>query len=308
LTDKDADSGQKPFHYEGGVPVFDISRLDKVESEQANARIRDDEHKRDQLSINKWVMRFTGALVFCSIIAGGVSFYQARVAKWNAKAAEDNAKAASDMVQQMKTSGNDTHELAVQAKNQADRAKDIADRTLAQATATNRLAKSAEDTLSTTRSNFVKDQRPYMWAMAEPPIFEEGKRIMWPINYINYGRSPAIHAKMCTRFYYGPRDQTPRLTMANLVEGCRTTESFSDLSTTTGVIVPPGDKAFMTEATPQPFSGIALQQIRDTDFALGVVGKITYEDILGNSYLSTFCLVRFAAGGLKACPNMNEIK
>jgi len=136
LTDQDADSDQKPFHYEHGVPVFDISRVDKLEREQSDAKVRDDEYKREQLGVNKWVMRFTGALVLCSIIGGGVSFYQARVARWN-------AKAASDMVDQMRTSGNDTHELAAQAKNQADRTKDVADRALTQANATNELARQA---------------------------------------------------------------------------------------------------------------------------------------------------------------------
>jgi hypothetical protein len=144
LTDKNTEPSRKPFHYEDGVPVFDVGRVDKLEREQAEAKIRDDEYKREQLSINKWVMRFTGALVLCSVIAGGVSFYQARVAKWNAKAAQDNAVAASDMVAQMRTSGNDTHELAVQARNQANRTKEVADRALAQANATNELAKQAK--------------------------------------------------------------------------------------------------------------------------------------------------------------------
>ncbi len=45
---------------------------------------------------------------------------------------------------EMKKGGTDTHELAVQAKNQADRTRDIADRTLAQADATNRLAAEAK--------------------------------------------------------------------------------------------------------------------------------------------------------------------
>jgi len=59
-----------------------------------------------------------------------ISGYQAHVAKINAVAAQENAKAASDnattsagILEEMKKSGTDTHDLAVAAGKQADAAK-----------------------------------------------------------------------------------------------------------------------------------------------------------------------------------------
>src|SRR5260370_34929045 len=60
------------------------------------------------------------------------------------EAADRAAKPAAATLKEIQSSSTDTHELAVQAKNQADRTKDIADRALAQSNATNRLAVEAK--------------------------------------------------------------------------------------------------------------------------------------------------------------------
>src|SRR5215469_5664041 len=71
MADDDANEGRQQFHYEHGVPVFDVGRVDKLERATAEAESRDREYKdeqlnlnREQLKINKWMMRFTAATGF----------------------------------------------------------------------------------------------------------------------------------------------------------------------------------------------------------------------------------------------------
>lgn len=166
------------FHYENGVPVFDPQRLDDLAREQEDAKKRDEKYKDDQLTVNRRMMIFTAVLAGCSILGGGISVWQAHTASVTAGAAKDNATAATGMVEEMKKSGNDTHELAVQAKNQAERTKDVADRALAQATATNKLAKTAH-------AIFLATDRPYIGVNASSMIFhalDEGG------NYVPFAR------------------------------------------------------------------------------------------------------------------------
>jgi hypothetical protein len=63
---------------------------------------------------------------------------------------------------EIKTGSADTHELAVQAKNQADRTKDIADRALTQAQATNQLAIQAKRQADIASESLVATQRAFI--------------------------------------------------------------------------------------------------------------------------------------------------
>jgi hypothetical protein len=75
-----------------------------------------------------------------------------------ATAAASAADTADKTLKEIRAGGTDTHELAVQAKNQADRTKDVADRALAQANATDELVRQAK------RSGDIAatDQRPWI--------------------------------------------------------------------------------------------------------------------------------------------------
>src|SRR5260370_17297697 len=91
------------------------------------------------------------------------------------EAADRAAKPAAATLKEIQSSSTDTHELAVQAKNQADRTKDIADRALAQSNATNRLAVEAKrqadiarESMNSNIESAKQDRRP----RAVLPLFQ----------------------------------------------------------------------------------------------------------------------------------------
>lgn len=120
-------------------------------------------------------------------------------------AATSAAQTASDTLAELKKGSTDTHELAVQAKNQADRTKDVADRALLQANATNRLANAAQtqasgtkESVAVARDTLIANARPWMNAeihISGPLTFDKTGAIYLPVVYAleNTGHSPAIN-------------------------------------------------------------------------------------------------------------------
>jgi hypothetical protein len=230
---------------------------------------------------------------------------------------------------EMHSGATDTHDLAIAAKSQADAAKSQADNTKiiaesakAQAENTRNLAlaatdqvtklaagvreshalvKATQDTLSELRMNFAKDQRPYMWAKAMQPRFEENKPLLWDVHFINYGKSPAVHVVNCVVLFYG-LNIVPEMTPAYRDTKC------AETMTRTEAIAPPGDNIFTTASSNAVLTLDAIKVLKDTDYKIGLMGKITYEDTAGNKYVSTFCNLYFASGGVPGCEKYNEIK
>lgn len=167
-------------HYEGGIPVFN-TRLDKLEKEARESKDRDDEYKKKQLQLNNRLVWFTGVLAAVGIIGGAISAYQTHISGINAAAAQANAAAAEGMVEEMKKSGNDTHELAVQAKNQADRVAD-------QLPELRKSARAAESGAATARDALHVSERAYLIDVY--PHVEYIRRIV-TVNIANIGRIPS---------------------------------------------------------------------------------------------------------------------
>jgi hypothetical protein len=231
---------------------------------------------------------------------------------------------------EMRTGAADTHDLAVAAKSQADAAKSQADNTKTIADAaksqadntmhlataatdqvtklaagvreSHALAKATQDTLLQIRKNFVKEQRPYIWLVPGDPNFEVGKRMVWNINFSNYGHSPAVHVRFCVMSTLG-QDLLAVLIPENREKTCR--PMMAEASNT---IYPPGYVGFSTAESDHPLSADEVALIRNHDAVLGIMGKIEYEDTSGNSYESLFCSFRLAQGGITSCKSNNEIK
>jgi hypothetical protein len=66
------------------------------------------------------------------------------------------------------------------------------------ASAGDRSAKSAEETLKTTRENFISTERPYVWLTNDLGRLEfphqpgQNGQVFWTWRYTNYGKSPAL--------------------------------------------------------------------------------------------------------------------
>ena len=201
MADDDANEVLKPFHYEDGVPVFDVKRVDRLERRQNEAEVRDTKYKDEQLRVNKWMMRFTGALVLFAAVSGIVSGVQAYIAGLNAKAARDNAaaakaqaEAARQTVTEMQKSGSDTHDLAVAGGKQADAAKTQAD-------STKILAANQRKALDASVAATQLDQRPWVYTTQfvlsnEPDVDKQ----FWITAYLaNNGKTPALEVHTITQ-------------------------------------------------------------------------------------------------------------
>ena len=138
-------------------------------------------------------------------------------------AATKNADAADATLKEIRQGGTDTHELAVQAKNQANRTKDVADRALEQAKATNELAreakrsadaavtnsKAAQETAITGQRNLVLaervlfvQERPWIGLENFTAVIESGKPITITVAFHNFGRSPAFDVEILNSCSY----------------------------------------------------------------------------------------------------------
>lgn len=79
-----------------------------------------------------------------------------------ANAAQESAKTARETFLEIQKGGTDTHELAVQAKNQADRTKDLADRAHDQAVASKHAADAATSAAGTAKETLHISERAYV--------------------------------------------------------------------------------------------------------------------------------------------------
>lgn len=149
MGDDDAKGKNEIFHLEGGIPVFD-ARLGEVERKQTEA----DAREKEQISINRWMMRFTGALVLLAAVTGVINGIQAHISSQNASAARDNAEAAKGMVEEMKKSGTDTKALADAAGKQATNTEKLANAAGKQADASTKASDTAVHTLNENKRQF----------------------------------------------------------------------------------------------------------------------------------------------------------
>jgi hypothetical protein len=95
LSHDEENQAKSGFRYdEHGVPIFD-RRLNEIESEQAKARERDEKYKDQQVVLNQRMARFTLALVLVSASTGGISIWQATIARRSANAAKRAADTSS---------------------------------------------------------------------------------------------------------------------------------------------------------------------------------------------------------------------
>jgi hypothetical protein len=91
--------------------------------------------EKDIRSGERWLIGISAAGVILNFIIALIYYGQLQQMRKSTNAATSAADTADKTLKEIRAGSGDTHELAVQAKNQADRTKDIADRALAQAKA-----------------------------------------------------------------------------------------------------------------------------------------------------------------------------
>lgn len=202
----------------------------------------------------------------------------AQISAEASKKASDTA--AATLMEIQKGSG-DTHELAVQAKNQADRTKDVADaakkqsaQAETQAKATSSLATEARETFTASKTNFLIDHRPYITVENISMIKDPSGHDAIHITLTNSGRTPAVN------FQLPPSKMevsTGSLPMIVTTEG-KPAYSVIGSDKSTSYTFP------FTINEPQ------LAQFNNSQISLTVHAKALYEDLFGCKHWTEFCM------------------
>jgi len=202
----------------------------------------------------------TGAIAFIALVQAVIFGLQWREMNRQFRTMDRQLK-------EMENGGRDTHELAVQAKNQADRTKDMADRALAQANATNKLAleaKRSADANSAANKIAVdamrQSQRPWIGPDVKTPVVTGplivDQRGMISTNYqmtaINYGSFGANNINFWAQLYVAQD-------IATIWDRAKYACSVASQNSTMGRIMFPGQETLMTNAWP----ALAMDVIRN---------------------------------------------
>ena len=110
--------------------------------------------------------------------------------------------AMNGQLEEIRKSGTDTHDLAIQAKSQADRTQTLADRMKDQADETSRLADSAGASAKTAKNTMVLASRAWI-APSDAYITSDLNKsvpLEVAIEYRNVGRSPALNVHPVFKF------------------------------------------------------------------------------------------------------------
>lgn len=185
-------------------------------------------------------------------------------------------------------------------------------------------AKAAQDSITLTRENFIKDQRPWIFMDATLPEptqphdaqgrFMPGQHILWRISFSDYGRTPAIHAVTGAEIFFGATARA---------QGDAYFVKLPRLLIGPATLVPPGGPPVPEPLIPggppvnigRQFSTVVsrgvptaddLVFIYSHDFAVVVVGRVQYKDSFDNLYWTDFCFSTFISGAINNCYEHNE--
>jgi len=184
-------------------------------------------------------------------------------------------EAISGQLEEMKKGGKDTHELAVQAKNQADRTKELA-------------------TLS--EKSLRIDERAWIsygietWQFGGIPPVDQPFIIR--ITLRNTGKTPARDVRTCPRVAAGSKSVTPNFKCEKYV--------FS------GTLFPQAG-TFSDIIVTNKFAKEDRDKILDGSHIVWAYGRVTYRDVFDVPHWFTFCYRLLPGGGYMVCDQYHDI-
>jgi hypothetical protein len=302
LATDDPEEHKNNFHLERGIPVFN-SRLDEIEREQTAAAERDKKYKEQQLLFNSRMAWFTGLLVVCTAIGGGISAWQAYIANRSARAAESAARTAGDTLKEIQKGGTDTHTLAQAASDQVTKLKEQVDQLKRSADETHNLVSQSRQAVATTESTATKDRRPYLSVVdaSSLPRVIENTEAAWNFQYTNYGRSPAVRVLLRAQIVFGRFSD--RKIDKELFERIHP-PGFPEA----GFILAPGQVGFSTAFSKETLSAADVDEINKHDSGIVLLVHFEYFDMSGNEYSTEICQSRLVNGIISHCNVHNVIK
>lgn len=183
------------------------------------------------------------------------------------------------------------------ATREAKRSADEAHNAVAAATAANTQAQDA----------FIKDQRPYLAqtnkSTESPQLYSNPKtpgmvQIVWNWHMTNYGKTPANDIIMNQEMSLGDNPYLPSYGGSGKKGG-----KAHDM----GASQPPSGESFDTVIS-APMNQEEAQKILNSEVGVSFRVKITYKDLVGNSYESAICMRRTNAGSIAYCKQDNYIR
>jgi hypothetical protein len=184
-----------------------------TESTHANAKQEENETAKLEKDIRtgeRWIIGLGIATLIVNIVIASIYYGQLKQMRKAteatgiaAAAAQESSRTAKETLTEVQKGGTDTHELAVQAKNQADRTKDLADRAHDQATASKQAADAARRSADTAAAQLELVERPWITFTTEisgPLYWDTAGNVHFGLkgNIRNTGTTPAISFKVGT--------------------------------------------------------------------------------------------------------------
>jgi hypothetical protein len=288
-----------------------------TEYKEANASNSAHKRSRKLPKTPKWIEAACAVLLV--FITGFYTFYAARQANASKKAAQaalSAAVTANQTLKEIQKGSADTHELAIQAKNQADRTKDVADKTLSLTMATNTLAEqtkraanAAQGASKVASESFALIQRPWVGvdltnspilALTPEPNVADRLGLMATFTLRNYGLAPAL--KIST---FAVAASTFEKTAEASNSACGAADVWfeqkekgymeSTLNQKVGFTLFPG------QTFPISYSSAVEKNFAD----LWLMGCIVYADVFGKKHKTKFCELGFPDGSSRICHVQN---
>jgi hypothetical protein len=174
------------------------------------------------------------------------------------------------------------------------------------------ILRNAQEQVQISRMNFRMDQRPYLLVedvKGQTLSFKRDEKARWDIQYINYGKSPAV------------KEETDANIWVRTTAATKMNDFFNKLPKIaspnhTSFIVPPNVNAGKGENGFHYLTLFSDAKITEDDYAFmktvdgGVImaGRAWYYDIFGDPHWTDFCRYTLITGAISDCPSHNEIR
>jgi hypothetical protein len=186
-------------------------------------------------------------------------------------------EAISGQLEEMKKGGADTHELAVQAKNQADRTKEL---------------------VELSEKSLRVDQRAWVGPNGAGSCqIRPNEEAKFTVVVTNTGKSPALHTYA-------------EYTGKSILKGSPmdfTYPAMVDTAIHSSTVLQPGMLLYLNSAKNPTLNQTQINMLQSGQMIAYIFGKIRYDDIFGKTHHTKFCMVVDRdLKTLKTCGTYNE--
>lgn len=169
---------------------------------------------------------------------------------------------------------------------------------------TEKLAKSAVDTLNLSREQFNQTNRPYIIPVVQPSRGLVGEAVQAKLTLINYGKTVALNTVVWGKVFIGPNA---------LQDATNWFEPFKVQNPVNGIPVPPGIPNEMNKERLARFLSDRNMSIADArlaaehDGVVAIVARIQYQSTTGTIHHTDVCYSLNKSWEATLCPTNNTV-